>query len=85
MIATIESAAYVGVGAYGVSIEVDVADGLPQFTVVGLPDVSIKESRERVRAAIKNSGLRFPPKRSRSTWLRPTFEKRGRHLICRSP
>ena len=61
MIARVESAACLGIHAYPVAIEVDVATGLPQFTVVGLPDTSVKESRERVRSAIKNSGYPFPP------------------------
>ncbi len=61
MIGRIESAACLGICAYPVHIEVDVANGLPQFNIVGLPDQSVKESRERVRAAIKNSGFSFPP------------------------
>lgn len=61
MIARVPSAACLGLHAYSVSVEVDVANGLPQFMVVGLPDQSVKESRERVRAAIKNSGYHFPP------------------------
>ncbi len=60
MIAKVHSAAYLGIEAYAVSIEVDVSHGLPQLNVVGLPDTSIKEARERVRAAIKNSGYSFP-------------------------
>ncbi|MFZ5802096.1 MAG: YifB family Mg chelatase-like AAA ATPase [Candidatus Omnitrophota bacterium] len=60
MLASVRSAACLGVDAYPVSIEVDVANGLPQFQIVGLPDPSIKESRERVRSAIKNSGFSFP-------------------------
>ncbi|MSR77780.1 MAG: ATP-binding protein [Candidatus Omnitrophica bacterium] len=61
MLATVLSAAYLGIEAYPVHIEVDVAFGLPQFNVVGLPDISVKESRERVKSAIKNSGFQFPP------------------------
>ena len=57
------SAACLGINAYPVEIEVDVSSGLPQFIVVGLPDISIKESRERVRSAIKNSGYPFPPEK----------------------
>ena len=50
-------------GIYGIEIivEVDVANGLPGFEIVGLPDTAVRESRERVKAAIKNSGFRFPP------------------------
>ncbi len=63
MMTKVQSAACLGIKAYPVQIEVDVSFGLPQFIVVGLPDASIKESRERVRSAIKNSGYRFPPEK----------------------
>ena len=49
--------------AYPVQIEVDVSFGLPNFTMVGLPDATVRESRDRVRSAIKNSGFEFPPHR----------------------
>ena len=49
-----------GVDAYPVHIEVDVSFGLPHFTMVGLPDATVRESRDRVRSAIKNSGFEFP-------------------------
>ena len=63
MIAKVRSAACLGIHAYPVEIEVDVANGLPQLIIVGLPDPSVKESRERVRSAIKNSGFSFPPEK----------------------
>ncbi len=63
MIARVESAAYLGIHAYPLEIEVDVSDGLPQLSVVGLPDLSVKESKERVRSAIKNCGYPFPPEK----------------------
>lgn len=63
MLATIRSAAVVGIDAYDVSVEVDCARGLPQFTVVGLPAGAVKESRERVSAAIVNSGFSLPARR----------------------
>ncbi|HTL46741.1 MAG TPA: YifB family Mg chelatase-like AAA ATPase [Verrucomicrobiae bacterium] len=63
MIATIDTATCLGIQAIPVQIEVDVASGLPQLAIVGLPDTSIKEARERVKSAIKNSGYRFPPDR----------------------
>ncbi|MFZ2681719.1 MAG: YifB family Mg chelatase-like AAA ATPase [Patescibacteria group bacterium] len=50
----------VGLKAVPVRVETDISNGLPRFTVVGLPDAAVSESRERVRAAIKNSGLAFP-------------------------
>jgi magnesium chelatase family protein len=64
VLATIRSAAVIGIDAYDVSVEVDCARGLPQFAIVGLPAGSVKESRERVSAAIVNSGLELPPRRT---------------------
>lgn len=52
-----------GLDAYQVTIEIDVARGLPTTIIVGLPDNAIRESKERVRSAIKNSGYEFGPKR----------------------
>ena len=63
MLAAIQSTVILGVEALPVQIEVDVSHGLPQFAVVGLPDVAVRESRDRVRAAIRNSGFEFPPHR----------------------
>jgi magnesium chelatase family protein len=63
MLARLESAAVLGVEAYPVHVEVDVGLGLPFFRMVGLPDASVRESRDRVRAAIRNSGLDFPAHR----------------------
>ena len=64
MLAKILSGAVVGLEAVVVTVEVDIASqGLPSFTIVGLPDKAVEESRERVRAAIKNSGAEFPAKR----------------------
>lgn len=63
MLAQLRSAAVLGVDAYAVSVEVDVAFGLPQFAMVGLPDATVRESRDRVRSAICNSGFTFPPHR----------------------
>jgi magnesium chelatase family protein len=63
MLATLESASVVGVTAFRVFVEVDVGNGLPHFQLVGLPDASVRESRDRVRAAIRNSGFPFPPRR----------------------
>ena len=56
----LRSAAVFGVDAYPVDIEVDVSFGLPHFTMVGLPDATVRESRDRVRSAIRNSGFDFP-------------------------
>ena len=61
MLATVHSCAVVGLDGNIVDVEVDFNPraGLPNFTIVGLPDSAVKESRERVRAAVKNSGLQF--------------------------
>src|SRR5262245_45265206 len=63
MLACLRSAAVFGVDAYPVQVEVDVSFGLPSFTMVGLPDATVRESRDRVRSAIRNSGFEFPPHR----------------------
>lgn len=63
MLAAIRSAAVLGISAYEVTVEVDAAQGLPQFTIVGLPAGAVKESRERVSAALVNAGLVLPPRR----------------------
>ncbi len=60
MIAKVSSSAVVGIDAVAVEVEVDLALGLPAFSVVGLGDAAVKESKERVRAALKNSGQKFP-------------------------
>ena len=63
MIARVRSATLRGIEAAAVSVEVDVATGLPSFATVGLPDSSVRESRDRIRAAIKNAGFEFPMER----------------------
>ncbi|MFN2563493.1 MAG: YifB family Mg chelatase-like AAA ATPase [Gemmatimonadaceae bacterium] len=63
MLATARSAAVHGIDAFDVLVEVDVALGLPQWTIVGLPAGAVKESRERVSAALANAGLPLPPRR----------------------
>jgi magnesium chelatase family protein len=63
MLACVRTAAVFGIEAAEVQVEVDVSYGLPSFTMVGLPDASVRESRDRVRSAIRNSGFDFPPHR----------------------
>lgn len=63
MLAKVRSGAVVGLDGAVVEVEVDISSGLPAFTIVGLPDAAVQESRERVCAAIRNSGLNFPMKR----------------------
>lgn len=59
MLAKVESLAFAGIEGYLVQIEVDLGWGMPSFEIVGLPDLAVRESRDRVRAAIKNSGMEF--------------------------
>lgn len=63
MLAKVFSCATIGLDAELIEVEVDLSTGLPGITVVGLPDAAVRESRDRVQAAIKNSGLSFPTKR----------------------
>jgi magnesium chelatase family protein len=60
VLASLRTAAVFGVEAYAVHVEVDVSFGMPKFNMVGLPDASVRESRDRVRSAIRNSGFEFP-------------------------
>ena len=83
VLARLWSAALFGVEATLVQVEVDVSFGLPTFTMVGLPDSSVRESRDRVRSAIRNSGFEFPAHRVTSTWRQQTFGRRERRSICR--
>jgi magnesium chelatase family protein len=63
MLAAVRSASVLGIDAYDVTVEVDVACGLPQWIIVGLPASAVKESRERVGAALVNAGFSVPPRR----------------------
>jgi magnesium chelatase family protein len=63
MFALARTFALVGVDAEPVYVEVDIGGGLPSFTIVGLPDTAVRESRERVRSALRNSGFKYPDHR----------------------
>ena len=63
MLSSLLTATLFGLDVYEVHVEVDVSRGLPHFTMVGLPDASVRESRDRVKAAIRNAGYGFPPQR----------------------
>ena len=63
MVSRIRSLGIKGIGGYEVSVECSMAQGLPGFEIVGLPDAAVREARDRVRAAIRNSGLKFPVSR----------------------
>jgi magnesium chelatase family protein len=80
MLAKITTATPWGVDARGVQVEVDVYNGLPQTQIVGLPDASVRESRERVRSAIKNSGFDLPPRVVVVNLAPADLRKEGNHL-----
>ena len=63
MLTTLNAAALIGIDAIKVTVETNVTGGIPSFTVVGLPDNAIRESRERILTAIRNSGFDIPPKK----------------------
>ena len=63
MVSKIYSAGTNGISGYIVEAEIDVAQGLPLFDIVGLPDAAVKESKERVRSAVKNCGFNIPTRR----------------------
>ncbi|MCA9940772.1 MAG: YifB family Mg chelatase-like AAA ATPase [Anaerolineales bacterium] len=71
MLAKVVSCAIVGLEAEIVEVEVDITRGLPAFTLVGLPDAAVRESRDRVHSAIRNSDLRFPPNKRITVNLAP--------------
>ena len=62
-LARLQSRAPNGLDAPSVTVEVHLSGGLPSFTIVGLPEAAVRESRERVRSAVINSGFDFPPRR----------------------
>jgi len=63
MLSKIKSCGVIGIDGYVVEVETDISSGIPAFEIVGLGDAAVKESKERVRAAIKNTGLEFPLRR----------------------
>ncbi|MEO0148035.1 MAG: YifB family Mg chelatase-like AAA ATPase, partial [candidate division WOR-3 bacterium] len=77
MVAKAFSAIHWGVDAIKIEVEVDYAKGVPQFIIVGLPDTEVKESRERIHSAIKNSGFPFPPGRVRVNLAPASIKKEG--------
>jgi len=77
MLARVLSSAVIGIDAYVVEVEVDISQGLPSFSTVGLPEGAVRESKERVKAAIKNSGYRFPPDRITVNLAPANIKKEG--------
>lgn len=77
MLAQVDSAATLGIDAYIVRVEVDIAPGLPLFAIVGLPDAAVQESRERVRSAVRNTGYEFPIRRITINLAPADIKKQG--------
>lgn len=80
MICKTNSLSLIGINGYIVEIEVDIHQGLPGFSLVGLPDAVVKESRERVRTAIKNCGFKFPVDKITVNFAPSGIKKEGPHL-----
>ena len=77
MLSKVLSSTLIGIDAILVDVEVDLAPGLPAFATVGLPDGAVKESKDRVRAALKNSGYDFPARRITANLAPADIRKEG--------
>ena len=77
MLAKIRSMAVLGIDAYEITIEADISEMLPSFTIVGLPDGAVRESRERVMSAIKNCGYEFPSRKVTINMAPADIKKEG--------
>jgi magnesium chelatase family protein len=80
MVARVQTVAFAGIEVLDVDVQVQVSSGLPAFTVVGLPDKAVAESRERVRAALHAMGLALPPKRITVNLAPADLAKEGSHF-----
>ena len=80
MVARINTVAFQGIDVIGVDVQVQMASGLPAFTIVGLPDKAVSEARERVRAALGAIGLALPPKRITVNLAPADVSKEGSHF-----
>ena len=76
MVSKIFSSAVTGIEPHAVEIEVDQKKGLPAVVIVGLPDTSVKESKDRVKSALENSGFKFPVKRITVNMAPCRYQKR---------
>lgn len=81
MLSIIKSMALLGLNGYLVDIQIDVSQGLPYFGIVGLPDASVKEAKERVKAAIKNSGYEILNRKIIVNLAPADRKKEGRFII----
>ena len=84
MLYKVRSLGLQGISGYEVTAECDLASGLPNFDIVGLPDTAVKEARERVRSAIKNNGYPFPVGRITVNLAPANLRKSGTCLLYTS-
>lgn len=82
MLAKINSCALVGIDGEIVEVEVDISNGLPSFSLVGLPDIAVKESKERVYSALKNNGYEYPMKHITINLAPADLKKEGPSMTC---
>ena len=80
MLSKLKTCVLYGLEGYEVDVETDLSNGLPSFAIVGLPDISIRESKERVRSAIKNSGYKFPVSRITVNLAPANLKKEGSQI-----
>lgn len=83
MVTTVRSLGLSGIAGYEVTAECFLSGGLPAFDIVGLPDAAVREARERVRAAVKNCGAKFPVSRITVNLAPAGTKRRARSTICR--
>ena len=81
MIAKIFSSCVIGIEAHEVTVETDTGGGLPGINIVGLPDTAIKESRDRIKSAIRNSGFSFPTRKITINLAPAGIKKEGSSLF----
>ncbi len=85
MVTRVATVAFQGIEAVPVDVQVQIAPGLPKFLMVGLPDKAVKESSERVYAALLASGLSLPPKRITVNLAPADLPRKAAIMICPSP
>jgi len=80
MVAKIKTFSFLGIDVVEVDVQVKISDGMPTFSIVGLPDKAVGESKERVRAAISSTGLPWPYKKITVNLAPADLQKEGGHF-----